>query len=293
MTDYKIPIEYKSIPVKDLNIYIGESTLSRTGFFPSGTIGDTTITINGQASIDGLSESYTATRVEENDLILDGTHFYGYVYHINRIPIYIYVTNSRFDSGVYTRKQLFVLPVNVTSIYDECGKGVIYYMKDEYNNEAPYDFKNILYTRDANTLYTFDNADGTDSSKKGYAWGNVIKPHYVSNKYMLNWIRLWGSYHSNNVFGPNCHNITLNDESCSNNIFGSCCAEITLAGRNECNTFGNNCFDITLGGEDSGMSFGNYCSNISIDITESRKITFLSGCTDIEVTDYVAQNFFQ
>ena len=26
---------------------------------------------------------------------------------------------------------------------DEQGKGIIYYMKDEWNNECPYDFKNI------------------------------------------------------------------------------------------------------------------------------------------------------
>jgi len=25
------------------------------------------------------------------------------------------------------------------------GKGVIYYMKDEFGNECPYDFKNIVY----------------------------------------------------------------------------------------------------------------------------------------------------
>lgn len=30
---------------------------------------------------------------------------------------------------------------------DGSGKGVIYYMKDEYGNEAPYDFKNILFLR--------------------------------------------------------------------------------------------------------------------------------------------------
>jgi hypothetical protein len=27
----------------------------------------------------------------------------------------------------------------------EKGKGVIYYMKDEWGNEAPYDFKNIQF----------------------------------------------------------------------------------------------------------------------------------------------------
>ena len=30
----------------------------------------------------------------------------------------------------------------------ENGKGVIYYMKDEYGNECPYDFKNIMFKRD-------------------------------------------------------------------------------------------------------------------------------------------------
>ena len=36
----------------------------------------------------------------------------------------------------------------VDSLYTSpYGKGVIYYMKDEFNNECPYDFKNILFTR--------------------------------------------------------------------------------------------------------------------------------------------------
>lgn len=34
----------------------------------------------------------------------------------------------------------------VTKVYED-GKGVIFYMKDEYNNEAFYDFKNILFAR--------------------------------------------------------------------------------------------------------------------------------------------------
>ena len=29
----------------------------------------------------------------------------------------------------------------------ENGKGVIYYMKDEFGNEAPYDFKNVQFKR--------------------------------------------------------------------------------------------------------------------------------------------------
>jgi len=62
---------------------------------------------------------------------------------------------------------------------DENGKGVIFYMKDEWNNECPYDFKNIMFkrwavsevadtkmTQDAletlNEIFVFD---GSDNSK--------------------------------------------------------------------------------------------------------------------------------
>ena len=43
---------------------------------------------------------------------------------------------------------------------DSNGKGVIYYMKDEYGNEAPYDFKNVKFKRyrqNYDTLTTYLN----------------------------------------------------------------------------------------------------------------------------------------
>jgi len=46
------------------------------------------------------------------------------------------------------------------------GKGVIYYMKDEYNNEVPYDFKNIKFEYKGSWYYTFN----------GPANNVVIKP---------------------------------------------------------------------------------------------------------------------
>lgn len=56
---------------------------------------------------------------------------------------------------------------------DENGKGVIYYMKDEWNNEAPCDFKNILYNINNKNYYIFscyntDNNQIFDASVKGY-----------------------------------------------------------------------------------------------------------------------------
>lgn len=46
------------------------------------------------------------------------------------------------------------------------GKGVIYYMKDEFNNECPYDFKNIMFKYPDNDLYyyTFTKLETNDSS---------------------------------------------------------------------------------------------------------------------------------
>lgn len=39
------------------------------------------------------------------------------------------------------------------------GKGVIYYMKDEWGNEAGYDFKNIMFLKDGQYMYTFSMAN--------------------------------------------------------------------------------------------------------------------------------------
>lgn len=64
------------------------------------------------------------------------------------------------------------------------GKGVIFYMKDEWNNECPYDFKNIMFKRWAITAYTktpslvVDNANNTYGFYYGTkfieATGNII-----------------------------------------------------------------------------------------------------------------------
>ena len=45
---------------------------------------------------------------------------------------------------------------------DANGKGVIYYMKDENNNELPYDFKNIMFEYNGNFYYTFSKTTTTN-----------------------------------------------------------------------------------------------------------------------------------
>ena len=50
------------------------------------------------------------------------------------------------------------------------GKGVIYYMKDQFNNECNYDFKNIQFIRDAdfNATYTFDDYESKSNGTVHY-----------------------------------------------------------------------------------------------------------------------------
>lgn len=45
----------------------------------------------------------------------------------------------------------------ITEVHEIVGKGIVYRMIDEFNNDCPYDFKNILFTRD-DTYGTYTNA---------------------------------------------------------------------------------------------------------------------------------------
>lgn len=136
------------------------------------------------------------------------------------------------------------------------GKGVIYYLKDEFGNEAPYDFKNILFQRknitsvSSNILsvftqgessriglfsnyaitcgnkdyyyYTFDSPynAGNDSSLFGDSAYNVIKPYIIYGQRLLNNIVL--GFANNNYFGNNCCDITIWDAVRNNNFEYEC-----------------------------------------------------------------------
>lgn len=67
------------------------------------------------------------------------------------------------------------------------GKGIIYWMKDEWGNECPYDFKNIQYTNvgfdTTEALYTFSNSVSgyPDHSISGVVYNNYIESfNYVN-----------------------------------------------------------------------------------------------------------------
>ncbi len=157
------------------------------------------------------------------------------------------------------------------------GKGVVYYLKDEFNNEAPYDFKNILLTEDEygfTKKFTFNyynedtdvNIDASLTSGR-HCYNNIIKSCYTRNDdgnpvQDLNY----------NIFTDiyDCYDNYL-DEGCKYNIFdGNNIYRIRFATNNSynyieqsCNdlTFGNSCTwnNISWGSHD--LTFGNSCAN--------------------------------
>ena len=187
------------------------------------------------------------------------------------------------------------------------GKGVIYRMIDEFNNDVPYDFKNIQFYRQWDSskklwstissdttgvpCYTF-SSEGDSSTvefrdmslmKYNNVYSNVIK-EYIGTidfnlgniKFILNNNCFFGEYCNSNTFGNDCYNNTFGSR-CSYNTFGNDCESNTIEGLCSYNTFGNDCEFNTFGTYAYSNTFGNdYRSNTFGD--NCRYNTFGNGC---------------
>jgi hypothetical protein len=191
------------------------------------------------------------------------------------------------------------------------GKGVIYYMKDEYNNEAPYDFKNILF----HNSYTFSFYDasndilldasifgnnGTLVDDTGMVVGvrnNQIKEYVLNGKQFLNFNILNSDYnyegglfygYIGNTFKENCYDNHLND-CCHYNYFIESYSNYfgTDILNNNFITFINsrvaNYFERNYVNNVDDCSFGEYISN-QVFTNLSLKI-FENNYTKIELKD--------
>lgn len=186
------------------------------------------------------------------------------------------------------------------------GKGVIYYMCDEHNNEAPYDFKNILYK--TTTIDYSENPEGTsidmyvytfnymkDSSISDYSvadasrtdnvakycpihcYNNLIEPYFLQNSYRdyrcdpiqaLNFVIMQSSYGYGNNYSYK-------------NSVGKDSHNITIYGR--CNTIGNDCYNISIGDEYNFIInniIEQNCSDIRIN-GRCSYLTIKQGCNNI------------
>ena len=251
------------------------------------------------AVIGGEKYSYAP----EHNTTLDGVFYYAFAIG-NRI---VYST-ERYPTE---NDAAYFLDGNTMDFYSNFqknttgGKGVIYYMRDEFGNEAPYDFKGIVFLRikqdpfTPDTLheegFTFNNRDSySDWSLTGKCFNNVIKPYVENGQQKLNHIvfemRNALPYCSNNVFECNCYDMFIGG-SCTDNKFGAGSHDITLTGCNARNIFEQNVSNIAIALYCESNRFHKWCENIMLKMDCSNNI-FSNGCYELELEAYSSMNVF-
>jgi len=172
---------------------------------------------------------------------------------------------------------------------ESTGKGVIYYMKDEWDNKCHYDFKNIQfkvgYKEQPGTVanvfyYTFSVATGvghttvTDHSLNGsYCYGNKIGVRESLSKQKLPsnvfanvttesdcYSNTIGNNCSSNIFGEGCYNNNIGND-CSSNLFGTNNYSNYFVSDCISNKFGNNCRHNYIGIKCNYNTFDRDCQN--------------------------------
>jgi hypothetical protein len=194
------------------------------------------------------------------------------------------------------------------------GKGVIYYMKDEFNNECPYDFKNIQFARwelsnpvGYRNDFDFDNWEGNwieestpfDSLKIGFyglnSSGNVFT--YVIDgdggyyKYKVEYTisssptycYTFGKGTDCSISGSNRSNVIKEYSEYKNSSNKIQLNNIVFLG-NYCysNSFGNYCYSNSFGNYCYSNSFGNNCNSNS----------FGNNCNSNSFGNYCYSNSF-
>ena len=177
------------------------------------------------------------------------------------------------------------------------GKGVIYRMIDEWQNDCPYDFKNIMFSRTATAgdlnidgaYYTFSwvneanevedasivgqtltNDEGAVngvhdnliSVSDAYSLGiikNTMALALNGNVFVSEYTFEGGMFYGiyGNHFAINCYNNTFGND-CNSNSFGDGCYDNSFGDGCNNNTFGDGCNRNTFGTECERNTFGNY-----------------------------------
>ena len=195
------------------------------------------------------------------------------------------------------------------------GKGVIYRMIDEFNNDVPYDFKNIQFKHpnDPTTYpyyyYTFasDNIeDNTDCSLNiaCMCYSNTIRNtssmEVIDEPPMiLNQIIFIGKACISNTFGYDCNSNSFGDfcgyntfgNMCCDNTFGAGCTVNTFGDACSGNTFGDNCGENIFGNGYHNNTFGTNCYSNTFG-NECQGNTFGDGCQSNTLGDGCQSNTF-
>ena len=201
----------------------------------------------------------------------------------------------------------------------ENGKGVIYYMKDEYNNECPYDFKNIQFKRYKITAcekspslvgqYSINGINGITVDTDNPIWAytfSIIQNGEIKDTSSLkqnqnrlcvndNIIKatssMLGEGDSYNVLPWFLNNIVFIANICFSNIFDTNCYQNTFNDYCRSNTFGSFFYSNTSGRNFTGNTFGFLCPE-NIFGNNFRANTFGSECHNNIFDDWCFFNTF-
>ena len=189
--------------------------------------------------------------------------------------------------------------IRYSKTIEEDGKGTITFMRDEFGNECPYDFKNIMFKRwlatdnkpgrnglngrymigskysfaaqldldDENDYiwaFTF-SSDASGGEQEDYSlgqhnvYGNTFKPN--SDGTLPNNV-MYGEYNYFNRFGVDCYWNTLGN-GCSRNSWGNSCNSNSWGNNCQNNSWGNGCYYNSWGNDCFSNSWGNNCGSNS------------------------------
>jgi hypothetical protein len=182
-------------------------------------------------------------------------------------------------------------------------KGVIYRMIDEWNNDCPYDFKNIMFncTDIVNVsninlfeyYYTFSKLNLNPYGLYDSSVVTLVENNKLYNPMKTNIIRssMYHGYKKNsyyckyklhrNILYDN--NVSLSDSTCENNIIGIKCKDIIITNNSAYSGVTNQNFY-----KPSNNNIGQGCENIKISNDGSNN-TFIN-CKNLTITD--AHNFY-
>ena len=179
----------------------------------------------------------------------------------------------------------------------ENGKGVIYYMKDEWDNECHYDFKNIMFKRNAEwftehddwTQSVFGKSIDTDRWFYTFTWidenDETLDLSLIGNT-LLNEEQTIDGIHSNKIGVVSAYSMGINKktvEALSGNIFVNSSTYDTLFYGCKGNVLGVDCVENTFGPDCKYSLLDSYCKYNTVG-AHSKSNIFETGCIRVNVT---------
>ena len=231
--------------------------------------------------------------------------------------LYYSAPNPQVGDYIYTDQGLSEGAIEITGIGEIAGVegfGVVYYLKDEFGNECPYDHKNIMFKRfEITAVKTPQNVDDPNHFLIG-AWGLPTDLITVDPE-TSEWFYTFSSVNDNTVSDAslafNFSDLTGQGSGASlnvmkpmqkttfrlnNNVFINASGDLVCVG----NTFKRNCQNNTLANYCNANKFADYCElnqfsqNCSANQFSQycQNNQFSQGCSSNQFSQYCSRNQF-